>query len=198
MGWPELGDRRDHLPAHHLDRFDPIHAHHPADHGLDAKARQPFELLDDFARLRPVLADVEAEWRRLLDRVVVATGLVAEPPEQLELARDIRRRRDIAGVAVAGYERQGPLLTATGDEDRRMGPAQALRHVQRPTEANVAPLERPLVAALAGPHPQADLHGLLEDLEPLAERRIRQPEPHGFLFVVAGTDPEHRPTAREH
>ena len=79
-----------------------------------------------------------------------------------------------------------------------MGPAEALRHVQRAAEPDVPALERLLVAALAVPHPEADLDGLLEDLEPLAEGRVGEPEADGLLLVVAGADAEHHPAAGQH
>ena len=40
------------------------------------------ELLDDFAGLRAVRTHIEAERNRLLDRVVVAAGFVAQPPKR--------------------------------------------------------------------------------------------------------------------
>ena len=40
--------------------------------------------------------------------------------------------------------------------------------------------------ALAGPHLEARLDRLLEDLEALGERRIWQPEPARLLLVIAG------------
>ena len=78
-----------------------------------------------------------------------------------------------------------------------MGPAEALGHVQCAAEPDVRAVERLLVAALAVPHPEADLHGLLEDLEPLAEGRVGEPEPDGLFLVVARADAEHHPPAGE-
>ena len=162
--------RRDHLPAHHLDRFDPVHADHPADTVSTPRLASHSSCLMTSPAFEPSSPTSKrtapsSRSRRIRGRPR-CTGAGAG-----RACADIRRRRDVAGVAVAGDERQGPLLAATGDQDRRMWPGEALRHVLRPAEPNVSALERPLVAALAGPHPQADLDGLLEDLEPLAERR---------------------------
>ena len=153
----------------------------------------PMQLAD----LRAVLADVEAERRRLLDRVVVAARLVAERRSSVQLPRDLGRRRDVAGVGVARDERQRPLLAAAGDQDRRVGPAagSGARSAAR-SSRTCLPVERLLVAPLAVPHPQADLHRLLEHLEALAERRERQPEPDGLLGVVAGADARASPGRR--
>ena len=76
-----------------------------------------------------------------------------------------------------------------------MGPAEALRHVQRAAEPDMMALERLLVAALAVPHPEADLDGVLEDLEPLAEGRVGEAQADGLLLVVARADAEHHPAA---
>src|SRR4029453_16851476 len=88
---------------------------------------KPSELVEEAAHLRTVFADVERKWRRLLERVVVAPGLIAESPEEVELARDLRRRPDVAGVGVARHERQRPFLAAARDEDRRGGGGGGLR-----------------------------------------------------------------------
>src|SRR5215203_6889618 len=71
-----------------------------------------------------------------------------------------------------------------------MGPAQALREVERAFEPVVLPLEGPLVAALTAPHPQADLDRLLQHLEALLLRREGYPEPARLFFVVARADAE--------
>ena len=78
-----------------------------------------------------------------------------------------------------------------------MRAAKALRRVQGAFHPDVLAVERPLVAPLAGPHAQAGLDGLLEQLEALGERRERQAEALGLLRVVPGADAEHRPAARE-
>jgi hypothetical protein len=67
----EGGDGGDDLASHHLERRDLIDAHDPAEDRLDAQARQPAELAQQLADLRPVRTDVEAEGGRPLDRVVV-------------------------------------------------------------------------------------------------------------------------------
>src|SRR5215203_5093421 len=79
-----------------------------------------------------------------------------------------------------------------------MGPAQALREVERAFEPVVLPLEGPLVAALAAPHPQADLDRLLQHLEALLLRRERYPEPACLFFVVARTDAKPGASLREY
>ena len=73
-----------------------------------------------------------------------------------------------------------------------MGPAQALRQVERPVELNMRSLERPLAAALAIPHLEARPDRLLEQVEPLpGRRRERQPEAPGLVGIVPGADPQH-------
>ena len=76
-----------------------------------------------------------------------------------------------------------------------MRPRQRLRRVQRPLKRVVLALVRLLVAA---PHLQADLQRLLEPLEPLRDRRERDAEPAGLLFVPARPDAEPGPAAGQH
>ena len=51
--------------------------------------------------------------------------------------------------------------------------------------------------ALALPHPVGDLERLLEHLEPLAERREREPERPRLVLVPGGPDAEPGPAARQ-
>jgi hypothetical protein len=53
--------------------------------------------------------------------------------------------------------------------------------------------ERLLVAVLSLPHLQAHLHGLLQDLEALSERRVRETHALRFLRVVARADAQQHP-----
>src|SRR4029453_1490306 len=150
---------------------------------------KPSELVEEAAHLRTVFADVERKWRRLLERVVVAPGLVAESPEEVELARDLRRRPDVAGVGVAGHERQRPFLAAARDEERRVRAREALRQVQGAPEVDMLAVEVALAAAIACPHLETGLDRLLEEVEPFACRlRERQPEPRCLLGIVARTE----------
>src|SRR5438067_1971315 len=80
---------------------------------------------------------------------------------EIQLTRDLGRGTQVAGVPVAGDQRQRSLLATSRNQDRRMRPTEALGQVQRALEANVLALERSLVALLACPHPQAGLHRLL-------------------------------------
>src|SRR5207249_5281295 len=100
---------------------------------------------------------VEREGSGLLDRVVVAPGVLAQPAQQLELPRDLRRRTDVAGVAMAGDQRQSPLLTAASDQDRRVRPAQRLGRVEGTFQPDTPTFEWLLAAVLALPHRKASL-----------------------------------------
>jgi hypothetical protein len=79
-----------------------------------------------------------------------------------------------------------------------MRAGQALGRIERALELDVGPMERPLVAAPAGPHRQTRLDGLLEEVEPLRKWRERQAQAGSLLGVVTGPDPEHGPTTGEH
>src|SRR5690606_13033858 len=79
----------------------------------------------------------------------------------------------VAGVGVPGDEPQRLALPGAADEDWRVRLADRLRHVERPREAVVPPLE---AALIAGPHLLCDLERLLQPLEPLRDRREGQAE----------------------
>src|SRR5215207_6492168 len=79
-----------------------------------------------------------------------------------------------------------------------MGPAQALREVERTLEPVVLPAKGTLVAALATPHRQADLDRLLQHLEALLLWRKGDSKTPCLLFVVAGADAEPGASPREH
>src|SRR5215218_3598146 len=79
-----------------------------------------------------------------------------------------------------------------------MWPAQALREVERALEPIVLPLEGTLVAALAAPHPQADLDRLFQHLEALLLRREGYSQPACLFFVVARADAEPGTSLREY
>ena len=73
--------------------------------------------------------------------------------QDVELVRKLRSRTQAARIAVTGDEAQCLLLALARDHDRRMGPGQALRHVQRPFQPVMLADERPLVAMFAAPEP---------------------------------------------
>ena len=149
--------RGDDLSTHHLERVDRLRADDVAADGLDAHAPQPPQLADALADLRTTGPDVEPERRGLLDRGVVAAFALAEGPEQVELAGDLRRRPQVAGVRLPGHERQGPPLAAARDQDRRVRPSHGLRDVQRAPEPDASTLERSAAPGVAGPHLETGL-----------------------------------------
>ena len=59
---------------------------------------RPLQLARQLGHVRSVLAHVKLE-RRALDRIVVAARPVAQAPEQVELARDLRARPDVHASA---------------------------------------------------------------------------------------------------
>ena len=73
-GGSDLGHRRNDLAAHHLDRPDVVDANHPAEYGLDAQRTEPAQPTEQLRDFRAVGANVEREWRGLLDRVVVTAA----------------------------------------------------------------------------------------------------------------------------
>src|SRR5215203_94107 len=194
----EFGYGRDYLCADDLQRRYPIHARDDADHRLDAHAGEPAQPSDQLTCLLAVLPYVEGERAGLLDQAVVPAFGLAVPAENVELPRDLRARTETAGVGVACDQAQGLSLAVTGDHNRRVGPAQALREVERTLEPVVSSLKGALVAPLAAPHPQGYLERFLQHLEPLCERREGDPQPAGLLFVVSGLDVERGGTPGEH
>src|SRR5258708_8480223 len=78
-----------------------------------------------------------------------------------------------------------------------MWPCEALREVERALDVVVLPLERTLVALLAVTHAEADLEHLLQHLVALFQWREGKSRPACLLFVIAGSDPEPRTTARK-
>src|SRR5205823_7051496 len=142
---------------------------------------------------RAVLAGIEEERSRLLDRLVVAAGLVTQATEKLELAWDLSAGPDVARVRIAGDQRERSLLPAAGDQDRRMRPAQALRQVERPTQLEVLAFESLIAAALALPHLQAGLDGFFEQVEAVPRSwREGQAEAGGLVSEITGAYSQHR------
>src|ERR1700730_7517795 len=194
-GTRHLGD---HIAAHDLDRLDLVDTDHPAEDGLDTHPGQPAQALDDLAGLGAVLANIEGERRRLLDGVEVAALLFAEPAQQVQLARDLRRGPDVASVTVPRHQRERPLFAAARDQDRRMGAAEALGHVERAPEPDVLTRESRFAAALPGPHFQAGLDRLLEEVEAIPRRGWKgKGATLSLLLVVPRADTEHRAHTRQ-
>src|SRR5215218_2765600 len=79
-----------------------------------------------------------------------------------------------------------------------MRPAQALREVERTLYLVVLPVKGTLVAALATPHPQAELDRLFQHLKALPLWRKGDSKAPCLLFVVAGADAEPGAPPREH
>ncbi len=82
---------------------------------------------------------------------------LAMPAQNLQLVGNLWRRLQVAGIGVAGDQEQCLLLAAASNEDRWMGPCEALRQVERALNVVVLPLERSLVSLFALPHVQANL-----------------------------------------
>ena len=94
----KVGDRGNDLAAHHLDRHDCLDTDDPAEHRRDAEAREPPQLRDELGHLFAMLSHVESEWRRLLDRLVVAALPLAQPAEKVEDL--IVQLRGLAGMGI--------------------------------------------------------------------------------------------------
>src|SRR5947207_11892553 len=127
---PEGSQSRKHLAPHDLDRFEPVDTDDPAENRLDSHAAQPLQLADELADLRSILTHVKKERGRLLDGVVIASLLLAQPLQDIELAGDLRRRPDVARIAVSRDQGQRSSFATAGDEDRWVRPAQALGQIE--------------------------------------------------------------------
>src|SRR6185437_11047190 len=86
----QLGDRRDDLPPEDLQRLDLVHARHPTVRLADAQLRKAFQLGQELADLLALLAGVEAEHHRLLDRDVVPADVGAVPAQHVQLVLQVR------------------------------------------------------------------------------------------------------------
>ena len=152
----------------------------------------PRELLDDPPDVLSFRTDVDVEHAGLLDRVVVALLLIAVRLEDVELARRLRRREQVACVRVFGHKAERLLLARAADHDRRMRPCEALRGVERTLEDETLSCEAGLVAL---PHAYAELERVLEPIEPFRKGWERDAERSRFRLVPRGADPEHRAAA---
>src|SRR5205823_7742881 len=142
------------------------------------------------------LSDVEPEHAGLLDRAVVPALGLTVGAQRIQLARDVGGGEEVAGVGVAGDQAEGPALSHPPDQDRRVGPRQALGRVERPPQREVAAGVWPLVTPGPGPHPEADLERFLEDVEPLPNSGKGDPQRLG-LRTASSPDAEAGSAARE-
>jgi hypothetical protein len=83
----DLGHRWNDLAAHHLNGPCVVDANHPAEYRLDAQRAEPTQPTQQLRDFGAIGANVEREWRGLLDRVVVTAGAVAQSFQELELLR---------------------------------------------------------------------------------------------------------------
>src|SRR5438552_102572 len=100
------------------------------------------------------------------------------PAQHVQLLRDLRPRRYVAGVGIAGYQAQGLLLASTRYQNGWVRAAGVLRHLRRIERALQLEMLAPVglvVPVLTAPHSQADLHRLLKHLEALPDRGVRNP-----------------------
>ena len=107
----------------------------------------------------------------------------------------LERRAD--HVVLVGEARRGDRgagLRAAADDQRRVRVLHGLRERRAIDEVVVLALERDV---LLGPEPVHDLDLLGEVLEPLAQRRKREPEGLVLELVPAGAHPELDPAARD-
>src|SRR5437762_12934727 len=95
-----LGRDRDDVTCEELDRGSLFEPFHPADDRVDAQPGEPPELFDQLAGGGPAVVDLERVRARALDAIEVGAGAVTPAAEDVELARDLRRRAQAAGVAV--------------------------------------------------------------------------------------------------
>src|SRR6266567_1276989 len=168
--WPERSHCRKHLPPHDLHRIEPVDTDDPAKNGLDAHPAQPLQLADELADLRSILTHIEKERGRLFDGVVIAPLFLAQPLQDIELAGDLRRRPDVARIAVSRDQGQRSSFATARDEDRWVRPAQALGQIEGAAYPDVLAFEGALTSPFAFPHLKAGAHGLLDDIEALAHR----------------------------
>src|SRR5262249_48701759 len=123
------------------------------------------------------------------DVVEVAPLPVTVPAQYVDLVGDLLwlRAEEVAGVGVLRHQAQRLALAAATDEDRRPGPADRPRPVQRLGELVVPAL---VGAVVVTPHLQADLQRLLKALEPFGDRRVRHAQPEVLALVPGGADTE--------
>src|SRR4029453_19190545 len=101
---------------------------------------------------------------------------------------------EVPVVGIAGGERQGALLAAATDADRRMRFLRALRLFAGVLELVVLAVERRgVVAQQTGEH----LTRFLEAIEALLDRAEFDSVRTGFLFVPARSDAELEPAVRD-
>src|SRR6266536_1164346 len=194
----EACNRGHDLTTNNLERRDPIHVRDYPQDRLDAHGGQPAQLPDQVAPLGAILARVEGEHASLLYRIVIPALGFTMPPQGLQLLWDLRSRAQVAGVSVPGDQAQGLVLTGARNQDRRMGPAETLREVERALAVVVFPLERTLVTLLSLPHTQADLEHLLQPLVTLFQWREGQSRPACLLFVVTSANAQPGTPPRQH
>src|SRR5207248_4545813 len=126
----EIGDCGKDLPTDDLERRDPVHVGDHTKSGLDALSRQSAQLLDQFAYFGAILAHVEGERTRLLNRIIIPALSLTMLAQDLQLLRDLWARTHIAGIGVAGDQAQGLLLAGARNQNWRMGACEALRQVE--------------------------------------------------------------------
>src|SRR6266487_4424934 len=141
---------------------------HPKD-GLNPHSGEPAQLPDQLAHFGAILAHIEGERTRLLNRIIIPALSLTMLAQDLQLLGDLWARTHIAGIGVAGDQAQGLLLAGARNQNRRVGACEALRQVEWTLDAVVLSLERTLIALFALPHAQADLHHLLQPLVALFE-----------------------------
>ena len=128
----------------------------------------------------PVFVRFDEGGHRLLDRVVVAAGILAVRAKDIELVLQVVSEtgsgqiKQVAHIAVAGDKAQGLAFSAAGDQDRRVRVLQGIGRIERPEQLVVRSLPWRLVSA---PHLQDDLHHLFEPLEPFGQGRERYAQP---------------------
>src|SRR5207248_9690060 len=123
-----------------------------------------------------------------LDLVVIAADGPAVLAQDVELARDFRSGKEVAGIGILGDQPQGFLFPAAADQDGWVRACERLRRVERALELIMLATVRLFAAAFAFPHLLADLECLLEPLEPLLDWRERDADATAFCFIPCGAD----------
>ena len=145
---------------------------------------------------RPHLVAITADHRQVehgdLDLARLAPGGRAVSPQHRDLGVEGVVRGQVAPVGLAGRDRQRAALTAAADDDRhvrhRAGVAGRLRQAD--------PL--PDVSLRARRPQRADrLDRRLEPVQPLGDRRERQPEREVFALPPPGPQAEEGPPAAD-
>src|SRR6266702_4125305 len=194
----EIGDGGKDLPADDLKRLNPVDLRNHAKDRLNPHRGEPAQLPDQLAHFGAILAHVEGERTRLLNRIIIPALSLTMLAQDLQLLGDLWARTHIAGIGVAGDQAQGLLLAGARNQNWRMGACEALRQVEWTLDAVVLSLERTLIALFALPHAQADLHHLLQPLVALFEWRERQSRADCLLFVIASANAQPRTATRKH